>query len=183
MTLSDHQVRHLELIQTVIARHASSSFLVKGWSLTVAGLFYGFAVKELNWRVAAVSLMPTVAFWWLDAYFLRQERLFRYLYEDVRQSPGTVSTFSMDTRPYLSEPKAAYCRTIFSATLRVLYGMILASGVAILVASLYHDKDPPHAARTSWATSPSIASIHGCAGGQILPILSPSHRGTRCTCR
>jgi hypothetical protein len=161
MTLSDHQVRHLELIQGVIARHASSSFLVKGWSLTVAGLFYGFAVKELNWRVAAVALMPTVAFWWLDAYFLRQERLFRSLYEAVLRSPATIPAFSMDTRPYRGEPNATYRRTIFSATLVVLYGVILATGIAILVASLCHDDDPPHAARTSSATSSSIASIHG----------------------
>jgi hypothetical protein len=63
----------------------SDSFLMKGWALTVAGAFYGFAVKGTAWQVAAIGLMPVVVFWGLDAYFLRQERLFRGLYDQVRR--------------------------------------------------------------------------------------------------
>jgi hypothetical protein len=38
-------LKHLEFIQAVITRLANDSFLRKGWALTVAGAFYGFAVK------------------------------------------------------------------------------------------------------------------------------------------
>ena len=89
-------LKHLEFIQAVITRLANDSFLMKGWALTVAGAFYGFAVKGTSWQVAAIGLMPVLVFWGLDAYFLRQERLFRGLYDQVRQRNPAVEPFSMN---------------------------------------------------------------------------------------
>src|SRR6266511_2455864 len=87
--LGDAQVKHLEFIQAVIGRLANNSFLMKGWALTVAGLIFGFTSKRGSWRIAAAAFLPVAAFWGLDAYFLRQERLFRRLYDAVRRSdPG-----------------------------------------------------------------------------------------------
>ena len=81
----DKQIRHLEFIQAVIPRLANNSFLMKGWALTVAGLIFGFAVDQGSWRIAAAALLPVAGlFWGLDAYFLRQERLSRKLYDAAR---------------------------------------------------------------------------------------------------
>ena len=35
--LDDGRIKHLELIQMVVARMGNNSFLIKGWSLTVTG--------------------------------------------------------------------------------------------------------------------------------------------------
>jgi hypothetical protein len=72
-SLEDHRVKHLEMIQVVIARLGNDSFLVKGWAITVAGVFYGFAIQTANWKLAAVSAAPTLSFWVLDVY--RRSRL------------------------------------------------------------------------------------------------------------
>jgi hypothetical protein len=53
--------------------------------VTVGGVFFGFAVDSGTWELAAVSVGPTILFWGLDAYFLYCERLFRKLYDRVRQ--------------------------------------------------------------------------------------------------
>jgi len=87
-------LKHLEFIQAVITRLANDSFLMKGWALTVTGAFYGFAVKGTSWQVAAIGLMPVLVFWGLDAYFLRQERLFRGLYDQVRQRNPAVEVLA-----------------------------------------------------------------------------------------
>src|ERR1700735_1793798 len=87
---SDAQVKHLEFIQLVIARLGTNSFLAKGWALTVAGALYGFAVTHLNPSIALLGLVPVIAFWWLDSFFLRTERLYRCLYEDARKLGTTV---------------------------------------------------------------------------------------------
>jgi hypothetical protein len=80
--------KHLELIQGAIDRLGGNGFLLKGWAVTVAGAFLGFAVDARNPLLALVAILPTVAFWGLDAYFLRCERLFRRLYRDgVRSMP------------------------------------------------------------------------------------------------
>jgi hypothetical protein len=128
--LDEVVVKHLELIQAVITRLANNSFLMKGWALTVAGAFYGFAVKGTTWQVAAIGLMPVVVFWGLDAYFLRQERLFRGLYDQVRQRNPAVEPFSMNAAAYAGGV-ASWHRTLLSRTLVPFYGPVFVIGVIL----------------------------------------------------
>ena len=123
-------LKHLEFIQAVITRLANDSFYMKGWALTVAGAFYGFAVKGTNWRVAAIGLMPVVVFWGLDAYFLHQERLFRSLYDQVRQRSSAVESFSMNAAAY-AIGVASWWRTLFSRTLMPFYGPVFIIGIVL----------------------------------------------------
>jgi len=123
-------LKHLEFIQAVITRLANNSFLMKGWALTVAGAFYGFAVKGTSWKVAAIGLMPVLIFWGLDAYFLRQERLFRGLYDQVRQRNPRVEPFAMNAAAYASGV-ASWGRTLFSRTLAPFYGPVFIIGVLL----------------------------------------------------
>jgi hypothetical protein len=134
--LTDAQRKHLEFIQAVIARLSTDSFLMKGWALTLAGGLYGFAANHLNPRLAAVGLLPVLAFWFLDAYFLRQERLFRCLYEDARRPGNGVSAFSMDTSAYRHDDLVAWPSVIFSLTLRVFYGTLLVAGLVLVLAGI-----------------------------------------------
>ena len=65
------RVKHLEFIQAVIARLANNSFAYKGWVVVlVAGVFVvtGGSVNVL------IAVLPLLAFWGLDGYYLRQER-------------------------------------------------------------------------------------------------------------
>src|SRR5687767_6592867 len=78
-------VKHLEMIQGVINRMAGNSFLLKGWSLTVAAALLAFAVDNRDPGFVALAFIPLLGLWALDAYYLRRERLYRELYEDVRQ--------------------------------------------------------------------------------------------------
>lgn len=92
----DARIKHLDLIQAAITRLAGNGFLMKGWALTLAGIFFGFAVESKEWRLALVSILPTVAFWGLDTYFLRSERLFRELYRRVATRDANIPPFFMD---------------------------------------------------------------------------------------
>jgi hypothetical protein len=65
------RIKHLELIQAVVRRLGNDGFLMKGWALTVAGAFYGFAINKSKWQLAVAALVPTAIFWGLDSYFLR----------------------------------------------------------------------------------------------------------------
>jgi hypothetical protein len=109
-------VKHLEFIQAVVTRLANDSFLMKGWALTVSGAIYGFAVNATSGPLAAIGLMPVAVFWGLDAYFLRQERLFRALYDRVRRRDPAVEPFSMNTGPGVAQV-ASWGRTLLSPTL------------------------------------------------------------------
>ena len=82
---SDNQIKHLEMIQAVVARLGNNAFLIKGWAITIAGAFLAFAVNREKSGLAAAAIAPTILFWLLDASFLRNERLFRHLFDRVRK--------------------------------------------------------------------------------------------------
>lgn len=104
MTVSEPQIKHLEFIQAAIARQASHSFAAKGWSVTVctAGFFYAVTQKSI-W-LAVISAIPWILFAFLDAYYLRNERAYRCLYNDVRTHSPSVQPFEMGIKCYL-QPK------------------------------------------------------------------------------
>lgn len=151
--LGPERIKHLEFIQAVIARLAGNSFLAKGWAMTVATAIYGFAASRLSPAIAAIGMVPVAAFWLLDAYFLRHERLYRFLYDDVRQPDADVEPLSMDTQPYNGEKWASWRNVTFSITLAVFYGMLLGVGLALVIAEAAHGASSAHAAATLSATS------------------------------
>jgi hypothetical protein len=127
--ISVEEIKHLELIQAVVTRLANGSFLIKGWTMTVAGVFFGIAANTLSWKVATTGLIPIAGFWLLDSYYLRQERLFRKLYDDVRKSNGNVEAFSMNISTY--HPQVPWGKVIRSHTMVNFYGTLL------LIASIF----------------------------------------------
>jgi hypothetical protein len=138
----DGRIKHLEMLQGVIARLGNDSFLIKGWAVTVFGVFLGFAVDTKQWELGVASAVPTLFFWALDTYFLRAERLFRVLYEAVReQSAGTEPFFMSATSPSfvarLTGPRAdaaSACKTFWRPTLSGFYGALVVCGLVLSLA-------------------------------------------------
>ncbi len=90
------KLEHLKMLQTVIARMAGNSFSVKTWCVTLVSALLGLAAKDSP-KMIFVAFLPVLMFWWLDAYFLHQERLFRELFDQVRNNGKEDSDFSMKT--------------------------------------------------------------------------------------
>ena len=104
---------YLEMVQGIINRLSHNSFLLKGWTVVlVTGLFV--LSKNDNDKVYFVLLayIPVISFWGLDAYFLRQERLYRKLYDRVRSIKNDDVDFSMDTSLVKKEVDDWY-KTVF----------------------------------------------------------------------
>ncbi|MFD6169650.1 hypothetical protein [Streptomyces coeruleorubidus] len=129
-SLGEERLKHLEFLQAVITRLSNHSFLVKGWALTLAAGFFAVASSQQSWQVAASGLVPLACFWFLDGLFLRQERLFRHLYDDVRRPGVEVETLSMDVRPYLR--RISWFEATFSRTLQLFYGALLVADAALV---------------------------------------------------
>jgi len=121
--------KHLELIQGVINRMASNSFHLKGWSVVLVSALFALAVSDTNANFVLLAFLPAIAFWVLDGYFLRQERMYRKLYDAVRQKSDKESDFTMDASQYKDKVES-WPATCFSITLRIFHGMIV---IAILI--------------------------------------------------
>ncbi len=117
----DHIIKHLEMTQTIINRLGSNSFLLKGWSMTliVAAMVLVARYDLQNPYLVLTLVVPVLGFWTLDGYFLWQERLFRQVYNEIRQQNDT--DFKMDVMKHRSKPKCSWVSAIFSVTLIIFY--------------------------------------------------------------
>ena len=127
------RIRHLELLQAVISRLANEAALIRGWALTVSAAFFGFAARSLSWRIAAVGMLPVVAFWGLNTYYLRAERRYRSLYDRVRSHDASVEPFSMDAS---DEKVGSTWEVARSSTLLPFYGLIFVVGTILIAAGI-----------------------------------------------
>jgi len=129
----DTKLKHLEFIQAVISRMAGNSFLLKGWSVTLAAALFALSAKEANAKLIALAYYPVLVFWVLDGYFLSQERRYRALYDKVRNFAEANIDFSMDTREF-SKGRNTWAAAILSKTLLIFYVTVL---LAMLLVARY----------------------------------------------
>ncbi len=99
----ESKLKHLEMIQVVINRMASNSFVFKGWSITIVAGLTSFATSEAKPYLLLVSAIATVLFWAVDAYYLMMERAFRDLYKIVAKKDPKEINFLMNA-PGISFP-------------------------------------------------------------------------------
>lgn len=90
MEFNDNNVKHLEFIQSNIARMNQCSFQMKGWMVAIVSALlalYASSVDSITGEGTKmyifVAIVPTVIFWILDSYYLQQERKFRGVYNDL----------------------------------------------------------------------------------------------------
>ena len=122
------------MIQGVVKRLGQNSFLLKGWSVLLVSALIVSGVVSSEKLILLVALLPVVAFWGLDGYFLWQERLFRALYDQVRGQEESDVDYSMDVG-VISErgSEHGWLSATFSRTLSVFHGVIL---ITVLVTYL-----------------------------------------------
>lgn len=128
----ENKHKHLEFLQNAINRMAGNSFLLKGWTVTIVSAIFALAQKDANTAYLLVPVLPILIFWFIDGYFLRQERLFRKLYDHVRLLNEDEIDFSMNTSPFQSNVDDVI-HIALSKTLFVFYGSVMA---AVIVAAL-----------------------------------------------
>ena len=90
--LKDYLMKEIDTIQSIIKRMSHDSFLIKGWTITL--VVVALLLKGTQDHVF-LAIIPLFTFWLLDSYFLRQERLYRKLYEWVIESPAVAASFSI----------------------------------------------------------------------------------------
>lgn len=91
----ENKRKHLELIQNIITRMASNSFMLKGWAVTLVAAIFALSNKDADKLYFLVAYIPIIVFWGLDAYYLLQERLYRSLYDKIRSTNEQDIDFSL----------------------------------------------------------------------------------------
>jgi len=125
--LQEYLFKEVELTQDIIGRMGNNSFLIKGAAITLiaaALLVQGTLYDNF------IALLPLVAFWYLDAYFLRIENLYRKLYGWLTVNRLNSEAFLLDLDVKSLEKRFGkevngLQRLMLSKTLLIFYGLLL----------------------------------------------------------
>jgi len=134
MNADEKIVKHLEMTQGVVNRLAGNSFSIKSWSMAIIGAALIFIARAdvANPNILFALFLPVIGFWYLDSYYLWQERLFRAVYDDIRAQFDT--DFSMNPMKHLDKPNCSRATVFFSQTLVVFYAIeMFTVGVVIFI--------------------------------------------------
>lgn len=77
---NENKLKHLEFIQSVITRHNSNSFMLKGWAITITAALFALAGSQGNPLIGIIAMLPIFLFKKIDSFYLSNERKFRDLY-------------------------------------------------------------------------------------------------------
>lgn len=126
------------MIEDVIARLASNSFALKGWAVTLVVAIFGLTWDNVSRGVCLIALLPVLAFWGLDAYYLGLERRKRKLYNKVREMDEEAIDFNMSTSgEEFQDQKTCFWNCLWSKTERRFYLPLLVVVLALVVAPIF----------------------------------------------
>lgn len=126
--------KEIDLIQSCISRMAQNSFMVKGWVITLVAACCAVSSLSLSeWKILFIfGALAIILFWYLDAYFLKMERLYRFKYEWVINNRLKKDEFAFDLNPYnkqmwnTGKEEPSIIGVMFSKTLLPMYLLLLA---------------------------------------------------------
>lgn len=130
--MKEDKIAHLGFIQNVIARMGGNSFLLKGWSVTLVAAIFALSSKDADQRFILLAYFPVLVFWFLDAFFLHQEKLFRKLYDEVVADRLPSNLFSMDTTVVKNQVDSIWVVAV-SKTLLPFHGLI----ILVIICAMY----------------------------------------------
>lgn len=118
--------KEIDLIQSCINRMAHNSFLIKGWTITIVAVVLALAEKLTDSTyLCFVVLIPIISFWYLDAFFLQTEKMYRKMYEwvlDARKKEDDSYLYDLNLHRFKEHVDSRF-KIMRSITLRVFYGI------------------------------------------------------------
>jgi len=131
------KVAHLQMIQGIINRLAGNSFDIKRWAIMISMGALAISLREGGtlW-LSGPAVIGAVIFACLDAYYLRQERLFRNWYNEQAKLPET----KFEMKPLVMKPKQradGYFVVLASKTVLWLHLAAAAPNLGIVIREVW----------------------------------------------
>jgi hypothetical protein len=124
--MEDAKRQHLEFIQNVITRMNTNSFQIKGMAVTIVSALLAIYATTTNVAFIFLGIVPIILFWFLDSYYLQQERKFRGVYNNVvgLKNNIEIKSYEMPIHKFQGD-QYCFCKVFFSKTIAWLYGGIV----------------------------------------------------------
>jgi hypothetical protein len=130
-TENEWRLRHLADIQVIVGRLSQHSFVIRGWSVTLVSVMFAIIASQGGRPMAMIlfAMGATLIFWALDAFYLRRERLFRYLYKVTSmhllqdEAAPELRPFDMDVQRYVDKVPS-FAATLFTGHVVAIPAML-----------------------------------------------------------
>jgi len=120
----------LGYLQEIIKRMSANSLLIKGWSMSLTGVMLAISKKDTSndyfTQLWLAILIFNLLFSILDAYYLKQERLFRNEYNKKIDQISDSEIKEHLTITSTLKVKESMLFTYFSISVLPFYGLIIA---------------------------------------------------------
>ena len=130
--------KEIDLVQNCISRMANNSFLLKGWSISLISVILAIIYEKINpIQISLILDIIILYFWYLDAYFLREERKYRKLYEwIIKERPkNNKRLYSLNAHRFDNKVDNII-DTMKSKTLKWFYGIPFTISIIVLIYNL-----------------------------------------------
>lgn len=138
--------KEIDLIQSCINRMSQNSFVIRGWVITLLSVVLALLPEKVDIKLLCIiGFVLIICFWYLDAFFLKMERLFRWKYDWVIKYRCIKDEYMFDLNPHNSEmwerpngdseKKTEPCiiKIMFTKTLIPLYVLLLILVIAVFI--------------------------------------------------
>ena len=82
--MPDGKKEYLQMLQEPICRMSTISAIFKGFAATIVAGISAISYESTSIWILGISFLPVLAFAILDVYYLKLERKFRFLFDQVR---------------------------------------------------------------------------------------------------
>lgn len=133
--MNKEKIDYLQLIQEPICRMSTISAIFKGFAASIVAGISIITYSDTNIWVLGLSFLPVLAFAVLDIYYLKLERKFRFLFEQVRLDKREID-FSLRLTNDPLEVISAKARTldcIKSPSIYLFYPLMFAILITVFI--------------------------------------------------
>ncbi len=127
--------QYLQMLQEPICRMSTISAIFKGFAATIVAGISVISYETTNIWILALSFLPVLAFAIMDIYYLKLERKFRFLFEQVRNEQHPID-FSMKLTNDPLEIISAKARTwdcLKSPSIYLFYPLMIAVLITVVL--------------------------------------------------
>jgi len=130
--MTEGKIEYLQMIQEPIGRMSTSSAIFKGFAATIVAGIAALTYCEVHPTVLALSFVPVLLFAFLDIYYLKLERKYRYLFNQVRLDKHPID-FSMELEKDNKKAKSGVWDCIKSPSIWLFYPAMIVILVVVYI--------------------------------------------------
>ena len=133
--MPDEKKEYLQMLQEPICRMSTVSAIFKGFAATIVAGLSAISYTSTNEWILVLSFLPVLAFAALDIYYLRLERKYRFLFDQVRMGKHEVdfSTELTNDPVEIIRAKARIRDCIKSPSIYLFYPLMIAILAVVVI--------------------------------------------------